>query len=220
MNKIKIMIVDDHMVVREGLRQLLELEPDIEIIAEASDGTQCLNLVESVRPHIIIIDIGMPGISGIETTRLLCKKYPDIRVIVLTVYKDDQYVTEAVQAGAKGYVLKDVKRDELVRIIRHVMEDRAFLDPSIAAKLFKHVKKEGWTTEDKEKVVLTRRELEILQHLVDGLKDRDISTRLFISENTVRTHLKNIYRKLGVSSRSQAVVKALEEKLIHRKPNV
>lgn len=216
MKTIKTMIVDDHQVVREGLRLLLELEPDIEVVAEASSGAQCLEIIDTIQPHVVIMDVGMPGISGIETTRILCQKYPEIKVVVLTVYDDDQYVTEAIQAGAKGYVLKDVKRDELIRIIRHVIEDRAFLDPLIAAKLFNHVKMEGGLSEEKEKPQLTRRELEVLCRLVDGLKDRKISERLFISENTVRSHIKSIYRKLRVSSRSQAVAKAMQERIIHK----
>ncbi|MFH2133221.1 MAG: response regulator transcription factor [bacterium] len=215
MNKISIMIVDDHQVVREGLRQLLELEPDITVVAEAVNGLDCLSQLENLSPTIIFMDISMSGINGIETTRLISQKYPSVKVIMLTIFQDEPYVMEAIQAGARGYVLKDVKRQDLIRIVHHVVEDRAFIDPVVAGKLFRHVKQQKGETPDlASKPQLTHRELEVLVCLVDGKKDREISTELFISDNTVRSHIKNLYKKLGVSSRSQAVAWAIRNHIV------
>ncbi len=214
MKKINVMIVDDHLVVREGLRQLLELEDDIEVVAEAGSGLECLDRLEESCPDVIFMDIRMPGINGIEATRLVRRRCPHSKIIMLTIYQDNHHIAEAIQAGANGYVLKDVKRENLINIIRHVVEDGAFLDPAVAAHLFNHIKNTKTSSLQEEKPPFTRRELEVLQLLVDGRKDRDISALLHISEHTVRSHLKNMFRKLGVTSRSQAVAKAIQGDLI------
>lgn len=208
------MIVDDHPVVREGLRQLLEVGESIAVIAEASNGLECLQLLEKSSPDLIFMDVRMPGISGIETTRLVCQKYPHVKVIMLTIYEDDQYVTGAIQAGAKGYVLKNVNRDELIKIIRHVMENQAFLDPSVAATIFNRLKRGPSTLPEERKALLTQRELEVLKGIVAGHTDRVIAESLCISEHTVRSHIKSLYRKLRVSSKAKAVAKALQGKII------
>lgn len=208
------MIVDDHPVVREGLKQLLEVGGDIEVIAEASSGLECLRLLENNRPDIVFMDVRMPGISGIEATRLIGEKYPSVKIIMLTIYTDDQYVNEAITAGAKGYVLKNVTRSELVQVIHHVMADRAFLDPEITAAVLGQVKKAQSDIEFHCKATLTQRELEVLHELVRGLKDREIAEKLHISEYTVRSHIKSIYRKLKVSSRAQAANRANQLGLI------
>jgi DNA-binding NarL/FixJ family response regulator len=212
--KLKVMIVDDHLVVREGLKQLLEVDGEIQVISEASSGLECLRKLENCSPDLIFMDVRMPGISGIETTRLIHQKYPPIKIIVLTIYDDDQYVTEAIQAGANGYVLKKVQREELIQIIRLVMSDQAFLDPSVTAKIFNRLKGEKNTPEKDEKVSLTHRELEILRGMVAGHTDRKIGDFLHVSEHTVRSHIKSLYRKLRVSSKSQAVARALQSKII------
>lgn len=216
MHKIKLMIVDDHVMIREGLKQLLSLEDDIEIVAEASSGLECLELLEKHDVDVILMDIKMPGINGIEATRLVCSKYPHVKVIMLTIYKDDEYVTNAIQAGAKGYVLKKVGRDELINVIHNIMADQAFLDASVTASIFKKIQqKEKWL-KGETKAELSLRELEVLKHLVEGFTDRKISEALCISEHTVRSHLKSIYRQLRVSSRSQAVAKGLQDNIINR----
>ncbi len=214
MSTIKVMIVDDHPVVREGLKQLLEVNEDIQVISEAGNGLECLHLLGEFSPDLIFMDIRMPGISGIETTRLAHQKYPGIKIIMLTIYEDDQYVTEAVQAGAKGYVLKQVQRDELIKIIRDVMADRAFLDPSVTATVLERLKHGDSTPQKKDKVPLTQRELEVLKGIVAGHTDRAIGRSLHIAESTVRSHIKSLYKKLGVTSKSQAVAKAMQDKII------
>jgi DNA-binding NarL/FixJ family response regulator len=218
MPKIKVMIVDDHEVVREGLKQLLEIGDGLEVIAQASSGLKCLEMLEKVSPDLIFMDVRMPGISGIETTRLVHQKYPAIKIIMLTIYEDDQYVTEAIQAGAQAYVLKKVQREELVKIVQHVMENRAFLDPSVTANIFNRLKREGTGPAREEKPSLTQRELEVLRAMVKGQTDRATADSLHISEYTVRSHIKSLYRKLGVSSKSQAVSKAIQDRIIQADP--
>ncbi|NWG03501.1 MAG: response regulator transcription factor [Syntrophaceae bacterium] len=211
---IKVMIVDDHIVVREGLKQLIGLEDDIEVIAEADNGLECLNLLEKTSPDLIFMDVRMPGISGIETSRLICQKYPHIKIVMLTIYEDDKYVAEALQAGAKGYILKKVNRDELTKVIHHVMEGQAFLDPAVTAAVVNRFKPRTMSFKEGERAQLTQRELEVLKCMVAGYTDRKIGESLFISEHTVRTHIKSLYRKLGVSSKSRAVAKAIQDGLI------
>jgi len=215
MNKTKVMIVDDHSMVREGLKQLLGVDGDIEVIAEASSGLECLQLMERFSPDIVFMDVKMPGISGIETTRLLCQKYQKVKVIMLTIYDESQYVTEAIQAGAKGYVLKKISREELVNVICHVMKGEAFLDPTITKGVFDQLKNGKKVLQKMEKEQLTQRELEILKGIVEGKTDRGIAESLFISEHTVRSHIKSLYRKLGVTSKAQAVTKAMRERIIN-----
>jgi DNA-binding NarL/FixJ family response regulator len=156
----------------------------------------------------------MPGINGIETTRIICEKYPETKIIILTVYREDQYVTEAIQAGARGYILKDVKRADLVKTVHHVMENKAVIDPVVTTGLFDQIKKEKQGENYSAKPNLTIRELEILVCLTEGDKDREISKKLHISEHTVRSHIKNLYKKLGVTSRSRAVVKGIQFKFV------
>ncbi len=222
MHKARVMIVDDHLIVRKGLKQLLEIEDDIEVVAEAASGLECLQIVEQVVPDIVFMDIKMPGINGTEITRLITEKYPTVRVVILTIYDDDQYVTEAIKAGAKAYLLKDATRKELIGVIRHVLRDKAFLDPNVTASVFGELKRSSQMILQPEKALLTTRELEIIKAIVDGLRDKDIADTLSISEHTVRSHVKSIFRKLKVSTRSQAVTKAFQQGLIswqsHKEP--
>ncbi|MCP4577582.1 MAG: response regulator transcription factor [Deltaproteobacteria bacterium] len=216
MHKIKVLIVDDHVLIREGLKQLLSLEDDIEIVAEAGSGLECLELLKEHYADIIFMDIKMPGINGIETTRLVCQKYPQVKVIMLTIYEDDEYVTNAIQAGAKGFVLKKVSRNELIKVMHNIMKDQAFLDASVTAAIFKKIQQKEKGFKSEAKAELSLRELEVLNHLVEGFTDRKISEALCISEHTVRSHLKSIYRQLRVSSRSQAVAKGIQDRIINR----
>ncbi|NPU83849.1 MAG: response regulator transcription factor [Syntrophaceae bacterium] len=211
---IKVMVVDDHDVVREGLRQILEISDDVKVIGEARNGLECLEQLDRLSPDIIFMDIQMPGISGIETTRLARKKKPGVRVIILTIYQDAEFVTEAIQAGAIGYVLKTVGKDELHKIIRHVMDNHAFIDPLVTSSVIDEIKRDGKVVEKAEKPVFTKRELEVMSGLVAGQKDRDIAESLNISAHTVRSHIKNIFQKLGVSTKPQAVAAIMREKII------
>ncbi|HOI73343.1 MAG TPA: response regulator transcription factor [Syntrophales bacterium] len=211
---IKVMVVDDHDIVREGLRQILEISSDVKVIGEARNGLDCLEQLDHLSPDIIFMDIQMPGISGIETTRLARKKKPGVRVIILTIYHDAEFVTEAIQAGAIGYVLKTVGKDELHKIIRHVMDNHAFIDPLVTSSVIDEIKRDGKVVEKAEKPIFTKRELEVMSGLVAGQTDRTIAAVLNISAHTVRSHIKNIFQKLGVGTKSQAVAAILRERII------
>jgi DNA-binding NarL/FixJ family response regulator len=216
MKKINVMIVDDHVIVQEGLKQLLEIGDEIKVVGVARSGFECMQLLENnLYIDIILMDIKMQGISGIETTRLIGEKYPRVKVIMLTIYTDEHYVTDAINAGAKAFVLKNVKRDELINIIQHVMKDGAFLDPSVTACIMSQVKRSGEDKQVINKSYFTYRELEVINELVAGHKDDEIAEILNLSKHTVRSHLKNIFRKLGVSSRSQAVTKVISSKVVN-----
>jgi DNA-binding NarL/FixJ family response regulator len=208
------MIVDDHLVVREGLKQLLEINDEIEVVAEATNGLECLDRVGDYNPDIVFIDIKMPGISGIDTTRLIRQKHPDVKVIMLTIYDDGELVANAINAGANGYMMKNALREDLINAIHQVMKGQAFLDPSVTSTLVDQIKRRPFNLFRDEKLPLTRRELEVLESIVLGLTDKETAERLHISEHTVRTHAKSLYRKLGVSSRSQAAVHAVHQGII------
>jgi DNA-binding NarL/FixJ family response regulator len=213
MNKVKVLVVDDHLMVREGLRQMLETDNKIKVIGEAGNGSECLRLLEKgLSPDIILMDIKMDGISGIEATHVISSKYPIIKVIILTVYKDDQYVSEAIEAGARGYIFKNIMRDQLLSVIHNVMQGHAYLDTNITGSLLNHVrKKKNITT---SKINFTQRELEIMENMAVGTTDRNIAVILNISEHTVKTHIKHIYTKLGVSTRAHAVSKIIKEGIV------
>lgn len=211
---IRIMIVDDHQIVREGLKMILELEEDIAVMGIATSGFEALEMAGKCNPDIVFMDIKMSGVSGIEATRLLCNKFPGIKVIMLTVYNDTSYIMQAIQAGAKAYVLKNAGRKDLVEIIRKVQRGDQVLDPALTEKLFDRFRDDSVANTSSSKPILTKRELEVLAGLVSGWNDKQIGDNLHISTHTARTHIKNIYKKLGVSSRSQAAVMALKLGLV------
>jgi DNA-binding NarL/FixJ family response regulator len=211
----KVIIVDDHAIVREGLKSLINHEKDFEVIAEAESGTECLVILETSIPDIILMDLKMPGISGIELTRLIKAEYPQIKLILLTNYDDEEYVLEGIKAGADAYVLKDVKKGDLIEILRKNIQDQAFIDPNVTRKLFDHL----INTMDPEisasdRPILTQRELEILTLLAEGLPNREIADVLFISLDTVKSHLKKIYQKLGAQNRSHAAKLAIRKGIL------
>ena len=212
---IKILIVDDHDVVRAGLKQILELEKDFEVIGMANSGFECLEFLhEGPRPDLIFMDLKMPDLNGIQTLKIISQKYPNSKVIMLTVYDDRQYIAQAIQAGARGYVLKGAQRADLIDLARRVANGYTFLDPALLERVFDTIKQQDEETTAEANSALTKRELEVLNCLVKGYSDKQVAGALNISEHTARTHTKNIYRKLGVSSRSQAAVKAMKENLV------
>ena len=211
MDKIKILIADDHAVVREGTRQILEQEPDLEVIAEAVDGEEAIKFAGSFRPDLAIIDIAMPKVDGIEATKQIKALYPTISVLILTAYDDDQFVFGLLEAGAAGYLLKSVRGKELVDAVRQVYAGESVLHPTIARKVLNHFV----TTPDKSDIhkdkVLSKRETEVLRLATQGLNNQEIADKLYLSLRTVQAHLGHIFSKLQVSSRTEAVVKALKE---------
>ena len=215
MTEIRVIVVDDHIIVREGLKALLELEPDIQVVYAAASSMECLDVLETYTPHAVFVDLKMPGVGGIEATRLIKHSRPQTKVILLTNYDDEAYVVEAIKAGADGYVLKDVKEGELARILRLVNEGCSYIDPSVTNKVFQQLKDADLTKQPEPRIALSQRELQILECLVDGKSNQQIAESVNLSLDTIKSHLKNVYQKLGVSKRSQAISAALKAGLVY-----
>jgi len=212
LGKIRILIADDHAVVREGTRRILEQEPDMEVVGEAGDGEEAVNLATSLKPDVVIMDISMPKMDGIEATRLIKAACPSITVLALSAYDDDQFVFSLLEAGAAGYLLKSVRSRELVDAIRAVYSGESVLHPSIARKVLNRFVSASGKPEGKEPLgMLSDREMEVLKLAAKGLSNQDIAEKLCLSIRTVQGHLGHIFNKLQVGSRTEAVVRALKE---------
>jgi NarL family two-component system response regulator LiaR len=211
MGKIKILIADDHAVVREGTRQILEEEPDLEVVAEAADGEEAVKLADSLRPDLVIIDISMPKVDGIEATRQIKALYPAMAVLILTAYDDDQFVFSLLEAGAAGYLLKSVRGKELINAVRQVHAGESVLHPAIARKVLNRFVTTPDQSGIRKEKILSERETEVLRLATRGLNNQGIADKLCLSLRTVQAHLGHIFNKLQVSSRTEAVVKALKE---------
>jgi DNA-binding NarL/FixJ family response regulator len=209
---IKVVITDDHTLVRQGLRRYLEDEDGIEVLGEASTGGEAVSLVARARPDVAILDIRMPEMDGIQAAREIAAAPGDTRVIMLTAHDDRRLMVEAVQAGARGYVLKVRDAEYLVRSVRLVAEGNLVIDPDLVSVLAEELSEARTGRPGGE--TLTERELEILQLLAFGYTNRDIGRRLYISPDTVKTHLEHVYQKLGASDRTAAVAEAFRRRLI------
>jgi DNA-binding NarL/FixJ family response regulator len=220
---IRVAIADDHAVVRQGLRTFLELQDDMEVVGEAEDGDEAVALVEETQPDVVLLDLVMPRVDGIEATRRIRERSPTTRILVLTSFADDHTVLPAVRAGAAGYLLKDVQPPELARAIRTVHAGEALLAPSVATMLVEQLAAEdgqgaaGAGAAREERAHLTPRELEVLAELARGRANKAIAFELGVSERTVKTHVSNILGKLGFTDRTQAAVYAVEHGLVGRK---
>ena len=213
--EIRVMIVDDHTIVREGIKALLDIQESIDVVAEARSSIECLDKMEAALPDVVLMDLKMPGIDGIETTRLVKKKFPQVKVILLTNYDDEEYVIASIKSGADGYVLKDVKKGDLVEIIHGVFQNHAFIDPTVTRKLFHSIQQSGTTNKAPvSRQVLSQRELQTLTHLVEGKSKKDIANSTNLAPDTIKSDLKNIYQQLGVTNRSQAARVAIQEKIV------
>jgi NarL family two-component system response regulator LiaR len=206
--RIRVVIVDDHAVVRRGLRAFLELQPDIEVVGEAVDSPTAEEVSMRVLPDVLLMDLVMPGGDGIATIRRLHTALPESAVLVLTSYLDDVHVFAALEAGAAGYLLKDVQPDELVRAIRQVRQGEPALHPKVAARLVQH------TAQPSTFADFTPRERDVLRLLAEGFANKEIARRLSLSEKTVKTHVSNILQKLGVADRTQAALLAVRRGLV------
>jgi DNA-binding NarL/FixJ family response regulator len=209
MAKIRVLLADDHVLVRQGIRQFLEEAGDVEVVAEASDGDEALRLAEVHRPDLAVLDIRMPGGSGVEATRRIKERWPGARVLILTAYDDDPYVFALLQAGADGYVLKTASADELVRAVHTVHQGQPALSPEIAAKVIRQIQSGRPGAASAQVEPLTERELDVIRLAAQGKTNRQIGIGLGISHRTVQGHLASIYGKLDVNSRTEAVTEAL-----------
>jgi len=209
---IRILIADDHAFVREGTRRILEQEPDLEVVAEAGDGEETVKLACDLKPDVALVDVAMPRIDGIEATRRIKAQCPAVAVLVLSAYDDDQFVFGLLEAGAAGYLLKSVRGQEIVDAIRAVHAGESVLHPSVARKVLnRFAGVSGKPRERKSLDLLTEREMDVLKLVTKGLSNKDIAEGLCLSVRTVQGHLANIFNKLRVSSRTEAVVHALKE---------
>jgi DNA-binding NarL/FixJ family response regulator len=207
---ISLLVADDHPVVRDGLRGVFEGDPDFTVAGEAGDGALAVDRAIALGVDVVLMDLRMPRMGGVEAIRLLRGRAPAIRVLVLTTFDSDADVLPAIEAGATGYLLKDAPRDELVRAVRAAHQGQAVLAPSVAQKLIGHVRAPAAAPRD----VLTERELEVLRLVAAGTTNREAAKRLFISEATVKTHLLHLYAKLGVRDRAAAVAAGYEAGLL------
>jgi two-component system, NarL family, response regulator LiaR len=209
---IRVLIVDDHAVVRGGLRTFLDLQDEIEVVAEAEDGDGAVSAVERLRPDVVLLDLVMPRGGGLPAIRQIRERSPATRVIVLTSFLDDDKLFPAVRAGAAGYLLKDVQPDELVTAIRKVAAGEALLHPAAAARLMAELAADGERRD--ARTLLTNREREVLELVARGMPNKLIARELGISEKTVKTHMSNVLAKLGLTDRTQAALYAVREGLV------
>jgi DNA-binding NarL/FixJ family response regulator len=211
MHEIRVMLVEDHVLVREGTRELLERAEDIVVVAEAGDGEQAIALAGQHDPDVVLMDIALPKVDGLEATRQIKAHNPGIAVLVLTAYDDDQYVFAVLEAGAAGYLLKDVGAEDLIKAIRAVNAGESVLHTAVARKVTNYFARRAAGTSTEDVVELTDREMEVLRLAAQGNRNRDIADMLTISIRTVQVHMGNIFSKLGVASRTEAVLYALRK---------
>ncbi len=211
MTALRIILVEDHVLVRQGTRELLERHPGLQVVGEAGDGEQAIRLVDQHRPDVVLMDISLPGMNGIEATRQIKARHPATAVLVLTAYDDDQYVFALLEAGAAGYLLKDVSADELARAVQAVQAGESVLHPAIARKVVDYFSRRRGGGGPDALEALTAREMDVLRLAARGMTNREIADRLFISVRTVQVHLSHIFAKMEVGSRTEAVLRALQQ---------
>jgi len=214
MQKIRILLADDHTIFRKGLQEIINKQSDMTVVGEAKDGVDVVNRAEELAPDIILMDISMPILDGVKATRLIRDQDEQVGIVMLTMYGGDQYVFEAIKAGAQGYILKDADLDELLKAIRGVHRGQPMIDSSIAGRVLVEFGRLTRDQQNQDFLDLSEREIEILQLVAQGATNKDIAQKLFISEHTVRNALSIIFQKLHVNSRTEAAAHALQEGLI------
>lgn len=209
---IKVMITDDHVMMREGIKQLLEFDGSIKVIAEAGNGIECMEKLKEFQPDVLLLDINMPEKNGIEVLKELKEEKLDVKVLILTVHNEVEYLVNAVDIGVDGYIMKDSESSELKKAIQLVMEGESYIQPSLIPALNSRLVNRD---NDKDKLdFLTKRELEVLIEVASGMSNKEIATNLDISERTVKNHISNIFKKIDVSDRTQAAVFTIKNNLI------
>jgi DNA-binding NarL/FixJ family response regulator len=212
---IKVLICDDQMIVCEGLERILGADPDIEVIGKAHNGQEALDLIPDLEPNLVLMDLKMPVMNGIIGTRKIREQFPEIYVLVLTTYDDDEWIFDAVRAGASGYLLKDTPPSELIKAIQGTVAGQSFVDPNVAGKILSGYAKSNQPQAQPTNYNLSERERDILQLLAQGLSNADIAQQLYLTEGTVRNYTSEIFKKLGVNDRTQAAVVALRYGLVN-----
>ncbi len=210
---IELMIIDDHSMVREGLKQLLELDENLKVISEAADGIEGLKKLETVKPDVLLLDINLPNMNGLEMLKVMRERRMDVKVLILTIHNEIDYLMRAVEIGCNGYVLKDSDSNLLKKAIYSIYNGEDFIQPSLTPAL--NAGLAGKATMDEKVNELTRREVEVLKLIAEGLFNKEIAAKLDISERTVKNHVSNIFKKIDVSDRTQAAVFAIKNNLVN-----
>jgi DNA-binding NarL/FixJ family response regulator len=216
---IKVLLVDDQTLIRQGIRLLLEIEPDIQVVGQAADGRAALEQVEALHPDVVLMDVRMPEMDGVAVTRILSASHPEVKVIILTTFEDDETVFEGLKAGARGYLLKDISSEEMAQAVRKVAAGEALIQSRLTRKVLAEFSRLATATDRQAAsksapvaqalpVALTERELQVLQALAHGLSNREIADSLVITEGTVKNHVSSLIEKMGVRDRTQVVLKA------------
>ncbi len=214
MDKIRVLLADDHTVLRQGIAQALELQGDMTVVAHASNGVEAVRLVEQHRPDVALLDINMPELDGVQVTRQITAKWPKTGVIILTMYRRDDYIFEAIKAGANGYLLKEVELSELVRAVRAVAQGEAVIDAAIAGRVMAELRTEAAPAKPSSEEDLAERDIDILRLLAQGQSNQEIADQLFISEKTVRNRLSLIFRRFHLKNRTEAALYAMRHGLV------
>ncbi len=212
MKNIRILIADDHSMVREGLKQLIELEDDIEVIEQTGDGRETIDKIKEMMPDVVLLDINMPIMNGLEVLEVIKQENLNVKVLILTIHNEIEYLYKAVEIGVNGYVLKDSESDVLIKAIRSIYSGESYIQPNMASLLFKKIN--GELDNQVKHNKLTKREIEVLKLITQGLLNKEIADQLCISEKTVKNHVSNIFKKIEVSDRTQAAVYAIKNNIV------
>ncbi|AOM81893.1 response regulator [Salisediminibacterium beveridgei] len=221
-DKLRILLIDDHQLFREGVKRILTMEPGFEVVAEGNDGEDVVDLVRQNKPDVVLMDINMPGINGVDATKNLLKSFPNVRVLILSIHDDESYVTHVLKTGAAGYLLKEMDTEALIEAVKVVGNGGSYIHPKVTHNLIKEYRRLANENGNNGEIgfreveyrrplhLLTRRECEVLQLMTDGKSNRAIGEALYISEKTVKNHVSNILQKMSMNDRTQAVVDAIK----------
>lgn len=216
MTSIRVLLADDHAVLRQGIAQVIESQEDMRVVAQAANGEEALELARTHSPDVVLLDINMPGIDGVEVTRVISSEMPEVNVLILTMYRRNDYVLKAIKAGASGYLLKEVEMAEMLSAIRSVAKGDAVLDPSVAKRVLADIRGEGKSEESPQISKLAERDVDILRLLARGMGNQDIADQLHLSEKTVRNRLSRVFKQFGLKNRTEAALYAVRIGLVEQ----